>query len=267
MITTSFTPEIREQITEQYSRLGEFTDFLFADIEGVPHITSRDYLDYNRLLRLDDLPLAKGSKVLEVGAGNSPVSEKNLGEGIRLEKMDISPQLAGIMKGNIINIPAQNDEYWEVWALFVLKYVDRIVSVPDSVQRKLANFLTQKGIETKIIEIETIVLTILGLRALIELLRVTNSSGIIRLASYEYDFNESPSLHLLQIANSNVASDSKPLQIEELTLPSQPDNEKSIIIRKTESFAMAYFQKFLLDIVVRVKTKYGLDLLSFDSNN
>ena len=267
MITNPSTPEVSEQIAEQYSRLGEFTDFIFSDIEGVPHITSRDYLDYNRLLRLDNWPLAKGSKVLEVGAGNSPVSEKDLGEGIRLEKMDIFPQFAGIMKGNIINIPAQNDEYEEVWALFVLKYVDRIVSVPDSVQRKIAKFLTQKKIETKIIEVETIVFTILGLRALIELLRVTKSSGIIRLASYEYDFNESPSLHLLQIANLGVADDPKPLQIEESTLPSLLDNEKSVIIRKTESFDMGYFQKFLLDIVAIVKTKYGLDLLSFDSNN
>ena len=159
---------------------------LFTDATpDVGTVTSRSAHEYVRILGLQDRPPRTDAAVLDVGSGKAALDPKTLGIAT-LTRVDLEPQSPTIDRGFASSLPYDDARFDEVWAMFSLRYLD--MRPPLHVERQLGERADRLALNT--LEVRDHFRELAGLLALSELLRVTAADGLIRVGSYQHDFEQ-----------------------------------------------------------------------------
>jgi SAM-dependent methyltransferase len=162
-----------------------------------------------------------------------------------LIRVDMDPQQPDIQQGNILKLPFQDGEFDEVWAMFVLKYVDK--RLPLQVDQKIRETAQKAGIGVQEFTLKRNVSTFLGLKAMGEMLRVLKAGGKARVGSRIYDFKQSEALPTLL---TGILQDKIPgLKISGTEVDSNAsdheEKEANIFLEKGGNFSNEKYSTFL----------------------
>ena len=237
---------------------------LYTDVKpDTLTVTSRNSDNYKHVLGLDREPVSSTARVLDVGGGNAKIKAEDFGLQVgNLVRIDMDPQQPDIRKGNILDLSSAEGEYDEVWAMFILKYVDK--RLPMDVDQKIQETAEQAGIGWQKYALMKNMATFLGLKAIGEMLKITKPGGRIRIGSRIYDFKQSEALPSLLTA---ILSEKLPgikisgTEVTSYYADDPEEREANLFLEKGEGFQNEDYSMFLRREYQRLIPKQFADSL------